>query len=95
MKKKKMKFDLMERIGEIAPEAMYPTDMRAAIIGIVERCGMDPQILLDRQKCIRILVKEGMTPEEAEEFFEYNTLGTGGDHVPCFATLNKDIEKGF
>ena len=70
-------------------EKLYPTDMKEAIIGTVERFGMEPQILLDRDKCIEILMKD-MTEEEAEEYFEYNTIGAWmGEGTPCFAVLIK------
>ena len=81
----------LEELSEINDRALYPSDMKAAIIGYVERFGMDPQILLDREKCIEILIKEGMTHEEAEEYFEFNTIGSfmGEEGTPCFATLIK------
>jgi hypothetical protein len=81
----------LEEFSEINDRAMCPTDMKEAIIGYVERAGMQPQILLDREKCIGILVKEGMTWEEAEEYFEFNTIGSfmGDEGTPCFASLIK------
>ncbi len=62
---------------------------KEAIIGKVERFGMSPLILLDRNKCIKIFIeRDGMTPEDAEEFFEFNVIGSWvGDGTPCFATL--------
>jgi hypothetical protein len=84
---------LLKEFSEINEQALYPTDMKAAIIGYVERAGMQPQILLDRETCIKILIKEGMSREDAEEYFEFNTIGSfmGEDATPCFATLIKDI----
>ena len=40
----------------------------------------------DRAKCIEILVeRDGMDPEEAEEFFEFNTAGAYvGDQTPVY-----------
>jgi hypothetical protein len=59
---------------------------------MVERFGMRPVILLDRDKCISIFVeRDGMTHEEAEEYFEFNIIEAWvGEGTPCFATL---IEK--
>jgi hypothetical protein len=84
--------EVFEYLKEIDVEGLYPTDLKEAIIGVVERFGMSPVILLDREKCIEILVKRNdMTEEEAEECFEYNTIGSWvGEGTPCFATL---IEK--
>jgi len=83
---------LLERISEINPEALYPTNMKNAVIGRVERFGMQPLILLDREKCIEILMDDGMDEDEAEEFFEYNTIGAWmGEGTPCFATIEKNL----
>lgn len=83
--------EVLEYLGEIESEALYPTDLKEAIIGVVERFGQPPLVLLDREKCIEILVKrDDMTEEEAEEFFEFNTIGAWiGEGTPCFATLIK------
>ena len=84
--------DLLERISDINCEALYPTDMKDAVIGMVERFGMQPLVLLDRDKCIEILMRDDMDAEEAEEFFEYNTIGSWlGDGTPCFATIDRDL----
>jgi hypothetical protein len=83
--------EFLEEFSEINDEALYPTDLKEAVIGMVERFGMSPLILVDRDKCISIFVeRDGMTPADAEEFFEYNTIGSWvGDGTPCFATLIK------
>ena len=52
----------------------------------------DPDILLadlavyDRQKCIEILMeRDGMTDEEAVEYFDYNVTGAWvGENTPIF-----------
>jgi len=82
----------IEYVGETNPEALYPTDMKKAIIGMVERFGQEPLILVDRTKCIQILTDQGMSDDEAEEYFQYNTIGAWmGAGTPCYATLSKDI----
>lgn len=87
--------EALEYLGEIESEALYPTDLKEAIIGVVERFGVQPLVLLDREKCIEIFMKrDGMTDEEAEEHFEYNTIGSWmGTGTPCFATLIKKAHK--
>ena len=84
---------LLEVVGDINPESMYPTDMKEAIIGYVERFGQAPLILLDKEKCLEILMRDGaMDHSEALEFFEFNTIGAWmGEGTPCFATLTKDV----
>lgn len=83
------KSDFLEVMAEINREACYPTDLEEAIIGMVERFGMEPLILLDRKKCLSILKeRDGMDHDEAEEFFDFNVIGAWvGKGTPCFATL--------
>jgi hypothetical protein len=40
--------DFLERMSEINPEALYPTDLKKAVVGMVERYGMPPLILVDK-----------------------------------------------
>jgi hypothetical protein len=83
---------LLERISEINPEALYPSDMKDAVIGMVERFGMQPVVLLDREKCIEILMQDGMDRDDAEEFFSVNTIGSWmGEGTPCFATVDRNL----
>jgi len=67
-----------------------------AIMGLVQRCGQEPVILYDTDKVLQLLVyNDGMTYDDAVEFFEFNILGSWvGDETPAFfskASLN-DIE---
>ena len=42
----------------------------------------------DRAKCIDILINDGMTETEAEEFFEYNVIGAYvGEQTPAFISI--------
>ena len=44
-----------------------------------------PIALYDRTKCIEILMEDGMTPEEAEEYFQFNVQGAYvGEDTPAF-----------
>lgn len=79
----------LKKINELNLDALYPTDMKKAIIGYVDRFGQCPSVLLDRTKCI---MKRGTDQEEAEEFFQHNTIGSWkGEGTPCFATLVEDV----
>jgi uncharacterized beta-barrel protein YwiB (DUF1934 family) len=45
----------------------------------------------DRTACINILVNQGMEPEEAEEYFQFNVEGSWvGESTPVFLTLLED-----
>ena len=84
--------EFLEDFPVFNEEALYPTDLKEAVIGMVERYGLQPLILLDKEKCLEIFItRDGMTPEEAQEFFDFNVIGAWmGEGTPCFATL---IEK--
>ena len=68
---------------------MLADGLDGALIGIVRDrwcCNGDPIAVYDRAKCIEILAKDmEISPEEAEEFFEYNTAGAYvGPTTPMF-----------
>ena len=85
------KESVREYIAEYSPDALFAEGLDDAILGVVERFAMTPVVLYDRDKCIEILMGQDMTYEEAEEFFDYNVLGSWvGDGTPCFAILVKN-----
>lgn len=55
------------------------------ILGIAERCG-DPNVLAyDTAKIIKKLMKEGMSYDEAWEWFSFNQVGAYvGEGTPVF-----------
>jgi hypothetical protein len=74
-------------IAEFNPEALTADGFDAAIIGIAERCSQPALVVYDTERCLQILVKGGMSREEAEEYFSFNTLGAWvGEHTPLFLT---------
>jgi len=77
---------MRERIMYEIEDAIFlePKSFDEAIIGIAYRFGMEPVVTYDRTIVIDILAR-GMTREEAEEFFEFNTIGSWmGDFTPIF-----------
>ena len=58
----------------------------AAFIGVMFRFGIsEPVAAYDRKKCIEIILRDGCTWAEAEEFFEFNILGAWmGELTPVF-----------
>lgn len=53
-----------------------------AIIGVQEP---SMKVVYDEDKCIEILVSDGMDIDDAREYFEYNTKGAFiGDRTPIF-----------
>lgn len=73
-------------------ELLLADGFEAALIGTGERCGQPTIAVYDREKCIEVLEKrDGMTQEEANEFFEFNVVGAWvGEQTPIFV----DFEGG-
>ena len=62
------------------PEVFDP-----AILGLVYGFGQDPAVLYDEALVMRGLTATGMDHHEAQEFFDYNTIGAGlGEATPRF-----------
>lgn len=83
---------IKEMVAEANEEALLADGFEAALIGYVEQYGRPPIALYDRSKCIEILkTRDKMTHDEAEEFFEFNTIGAYmGEATPAFATIYQE-----
>ena len=75
-----------EWIGEQNPEALFADGYEDAIMGYAQQGTKQPLVVYDAEKCIEILMnRDGMDREEAQEFFEFNTLGSWmGEGTPLF-----------
>ena len=75
-------------IAEEFPEALFldPASMfDQAIIGIAQQAGGLQAVAYDVTKCIIAMIESGMTEEDAQEFFEYNTASAYvGKRTPVF-----------
>jgi len=62
-----------------------------AIIGHFSRCGKPTVVVYDAEKVIDTMVtKDGMTREDAEEFFQFNMEGAWcGEGTPAFLYRGK------
>jgi hypothetical protein len=51
-------------------------------------------VIYDEDKCIQILMeRDGMTDEEAIEFFEFNVVGAYvGEYTPVYVRLGSTLE---
>ena len=73
-----------EQIEELDGAIVYP-NLEKAMVGIVSRFGQEDIVCYDLDKCIEIFMQDGMTREDAEDFFHFNTLGAWvGEKTPCF-----------
>ena len=78
---------LSDRLLDIGIEdALVMTGYEDCAIGILERFGMEPIVLYDKNKVIDKLIADGCDDYEgALEFYEFNQLGGWhGDKTPGF-----------
>lgn len=77
---------LQEWVDIHNPDALMVDGMDEAVIGMAIRCGCPSLLIYDVDKCVEILVKrDGMTEEEASEYFYFNTVGAWmGNNTPLF-----------
>lgn len=75
-------------------DALLANGFENALIGVSMRFGQNPIALYCYDTCIEILMKrDGMTQDEAEEYFEFNVIGAGmGENTPAFAMIFKKEE---
>lgn len=78
-----------EKIADCLEGALFldPPDYDEAIIGITERADGVSVVAYDRQRVIEVLMRmsDGMTLDEAEEYYYFNTVGSWvGDMTPVF-----------
>ena len=80
-----------EEIEEIYGEALTADGFEDALLGFGHQFRHSVAVY-DRDKCIEILMKrDGMSREDAEEFFDFNVIGAWvGEHTPVFLELKKE-----
>lgn len=73
-----------DELKELNPDALIPDGFDAAYMGYIERKGVTVATF-NAPKCIDILQSQGMTYEEAAEFFDFNVQGAYlGENTPLF-----------
>jgi len=77
---------LVDSVTELEENnVMYADGFEEAFIGIVNRCNQPSIAAYDTDKCISILMRQGMSHEEALEYFDFNVIGAYvGEYTPCF-----------
>jgi hypothetical protein len=72
-------------IDETFEVIIYPSGFEDCIVGVGERFGGPPVAVLDVEKMFKKMESEGMTREEAIEYFEFNILGAHvGEENPVY-----------
>lgn len=77
--------DLISEIAERNEEALFADGLDDALVGFTRNACEPCRAIYDVESCIDILMADGMTYEEAEEYLEFNTLGAYvGPNGPLF-----------
>jgi len=78
----------IEELEDENPNALLADGFERAYLGICYRACQPPVASYDYDKCLEILVGQGMDYEAALEFFEFNTIGAWvGPNTPVFIKL--------
>ena len=85
--------EVYEALAEENPEALFADGFEDALVGVCRRFGQPPLAAYDRVKCIDILMRrDGMTWEDAEEFFNFNMIGAWlGESTPVFLDVSVHV----
>jgi hypothetical protein len=82
---------IRQNIAEIDPELVLldpPEAYDKCILGIASRIGQDDCVAYDREKVIKELMSQGMSEEDAEDFFSFNIAGSFvGTRTPIFIDM--------
>ncbi len=89
--KYKVANDIRDEIADGDDEMLFCDDFDDALIGkchVWTKDGPQTVALYDYAKCVDILMRDGMSHEDAEEYLQVNTLGSYvGGRTPAFAFL--------
>jgi hypothetical protein len=87
--------DMAERLSDLGVEdALSMPGFDDCVMGILERFGMEPVVLYDKEKVIQKIMDEspGCSYEEAAEYHEFNQLGAWmGDRTPGFVVRLPEV----
>ena len=81
-----------EEVSEYNEDALIADGLDEAIIGVAERINLGPVAAYSVEKICEILMnRDGMTYEEAIEFFDYNIKGAWmGEYTPVYVYTNEE-----
>jgi hypothetical protein len=81
----------LELLSELNPDALLADGLEAALVGYTVNHHHPIVAVYDIEKCIDVLVeRDGMTPEEADEFLSFNTLGAYvGENGPLYVRFDR------
>lgn len=96
MAKKKQPETLKDVLNRELEDSLLLADgFDEAFLGIATRCGQPPVAVYDADRCIQVLMKDGMEYEEACDYFSFNVTGAWvGPQTPMFVEKVEGWEGG-
>ena len=85
--------EIKERLGELNEEALLADCLESALIGVGYN-GQNHIAVYDEALAIKAFMRQGMSSEEAMEWYEYNTLRSlpyYAPHAPIFVTMYENL----
>ena len=81
-------------LGEIDPDILLADGFEDAYLGHTEPApSRQVCAVYDHAKCIRILIEDGLTAENAYEHMSFNVTGAWcGEHTPIFIHLGAEVQ---
>jgi hypothetical protein len=78
-----------QQLMEIEPDALLADGLHEAYMGYAQDIATGGiRAVYDRERCIQLLVRDGMSREDAEEHFSFNTEGAYvGPHTPLYVEV--------
>lgn len=77
--------DPFEELSSVNPEALLADGLEDAYLGYVINTHHKSVAVYDAVKCVEIMMRDGMTEEEAQEYLEFNTFcAYVGENGPLF-----------
>lgn len=85
MKNKEIQRIILDEYPDYAEDILLADGFEEAFLGMVKGASQEPKACYDRNKCIEILMEEGLSEEDAEEHFDFNVIGSYvGPFTPMF-----------
>lgn len=77
---------MLEELLEKYDDLVIMDGFDSCIVGVGESCGQPPRVIYSVKKIIgKLTIEEGMSHEEAFEWFEFNQFGAYvGEQTPIF-----------
>lgn len=85
----------LENLAELNQDALLADGLEAALVGYTVNHHHPHVAVYDIDKCVDVLVeRDGMTPEEADEYLSFNTLGAYvGENGPLYVRFGRSTQE--